>query len=344
MHDSFSFFSLYLFHPRPTKHKNTNMDVLMKTFSAYPPVFSTARAAESLNGGGKILLPSSLVGEIANMQLMYPLQFRIQTRRGREVYSGVQEFTSEEGKVILPQWMFSHLLIEPGEMIRLTTVTLPKGDIVKLRPQKKAFIELSNPKAVLERALLNHTTLSLGTSIVVNYEGVDYDLDIIEMKGVNFPKANAILIIDCNLKVEFERPLDMPPSPVRATPPADFAAPNVIGGSSSVGSNSGSLNFTPVAFKPPSLTGGKKKAATQQPEEEKSKFTAFVGPARTLSGKPAPSLSDTAASNASASSTAGGRTLGTQLGSSAASTPTDPSASSAGFVPFGGKGRTLKGN
>lgn len=315
----------------------------MKTYSAYPPVFSTSRAAEGLNDGGKILLPQTLLGEIANMKLTFPLQFRIQTRHKRECYCGVHEFTSDEGKVILPQWMFAHLLIEPGEMIRLTTVSLPKGDIVKLRPQKKAFIELSNPKAVLEKALQKHTTLTLGTSIVVNYEHVDYDLDIIEMKGVGFPKANAIMIIDCNLKVDFERPLDMPPSPVRAAPPADFGANNVIGGGASIGSgaSSSSLNFTPVAFKPPSLTGGKKKPKADA--EEKPSFSPFLGTARTLSGRPAQPLSDTVTSNASSSSA--GQPLGAQLASTTSTvsgTPTN--GADAAFVPFAGKGRTLKGN
>lgn len=44
--------------------------------------------------------------------------------------------------------MMQNLLVQEGDLIRLTNATLQKGTYVKLQPHTKDFLDISNPKAV----------------------------------------------------------------------------------------------------------------------------------------------------------------------------------------------------
>jgi ubiquitin fusion degradation protein 1 len=44
--------------------------------------------------------------------------------------------------------MMQTLGAQVGEFVKVKTVTLPLGTFVKIQPQTKAFLEISNPKVV----------------------------------------------------------------------------------------------------------------------------------------------------------------------------------------------------
>ena len=90
-------------------------------------------------------------------------------REGRVSHCGVMEFVAEEGVVYLPYWvrdarwyaltlcahcsvpgpqMMQNLLLQEGDIVKLKSISLPKGTYVKLRPQSKDFLDITNPKAV----------------------------------------------------------------------------------------------------------------------------------------------------------------------------------------------------
>jgi hypothetical protein len=50
--------------------------------------------------------------------------------------------------------MMKTLKIEEGSIIRVTGASLPKGKFVKLQAQETSFVEIANPKAVLEQVLI----------------------------------------------------------------------------------------------------------------------------------------------------------------------------------------------
>lgn len=61
-------------------------------------------------------------------------------------------------------------------------VTLKRATFVKLRPQSKDFLDISNHRAVLEKTLRSYTCLTVGDSIVINYNDKKYFIDILETK------------------------------------------------------------------------------------------------------------------------------------------------------------------
>ena len=71
---------------------------------AYP---STFLARQDLEKGNKILLPSSVLGQISQGGMMpQPLVFRINSMRTKKTnYVGVLEFVAPEDTCILPLWV-----------------------------------------------------------------------------------------------------------------------------------------------------------------------------------------------------------------------------------------------
>lgn len=49
--------------------------------------------------------------------------------------------------------MMQNLVLQEGDSVRVRSVPLPKGTYVKLQPHTTDFINISNPKAVLETTL-----------------------------------------------------------------------------------------------------------------------------------------------------------------------------------------------
>ena len=63
--------------------------------------------------------------------------------------------------------MMQNLVIEEGGDVTIESVTLPKGTFAKIQPHETAFIDLPNPRAVLENTLRNYSCLSQGETICV---------------------------------------------------------------------------------------------------------------------------------------------------------------------------------
>ena len=84
--------------------------------------------------------------------------------------------------------------LENGDPIHIQGARLPKGKFVKLQPQTVDFLEISDPKAVLEQALRNYPTLTPGNIIEISYNCLTFEILIMEVQ----PDAEGISI--------FERP------------------------------------------------------------------------------------------------------------------------------------------
>jgi ubiquitin fusion degradation protein 1 len=166
--------------------------------------YSAAMADKThLEQGDKILLPPSAFDVLARLQVDYPMLFQLQNpNRGTLTHCGVLEFTAEEGSCVIPFWMMQNLLIEEGGVLTVTNVSLPKANFVKFQAQHVDFLEISNPRAVLEHALRNFSCITKGDVICVPYNSKNYHFEIKEVKPQD---AACIIETDCN--VDFDAPV-----------------------------------------------------------------------------------------------------------------------------------------
>lgn len=166
--------------------------------------YSAAMADKThLEQGDKILLPPSAFDILARLQVDYPMLFQLQSPdKGTLTHCGVLEFTAEEGSCVVPFWMMQNLLIEEGAILTVTNVSLPKANFVKFQAQHVDFLEISNPRAVLEHALRNFSCITRGDVICVPYNSKNYYFEIKEVKPQD---AACIIETDCN--VDFDAPV-----------------------------------------------------------------------------------------------------------------------------------------
>ena len=184
------------------------MNVFLRQYRAYSPAFF---GKTELNRGNKIILPGSALHELARLRISYPMIFMISNpQMGKKSYCGVLEFSAEEGTCCLPYWMMNNLFLEDGSEVIFRNVTLKKGTFVVLQPHETDFINLSNPKAILEQELTNYSCLMKGDTISINYQGRDFLIDIAECKP-----EDQICVVEADIEVDFKPPLDYKEIPMQ---------------------------------------------------------------------------------------------------------------------------------
>ncbi|PHJ15078.1 ubiquitin fusion degradation protein ufd1cy, partial [Cystoisospora suis] len=94
-----------------------------------------------------------------------------------------------------------NLGLEEGDLVRITNISLPKGTYVQLQPTTTDFLEVSNPRAVLEVALRGYAALSVGDLIYIPFMDKNFQLLVTDLR----PTA-AVSIIETDMEVEFKPP------------------------------------------------------------------------------------------------------------------------------------------
>lgn len=179
-----------------------------RAYDQYLKAYSVAMLAQkertNVSFGGKIIMPPSSLAHLTSLDLEGPWMFQLRNPNNpaASTHAGVLEFIADEGVVHLPYWMMKTLRLNEGDPIRITGAELPKGKRVKLQAQTVDFLEISDPKAVLEQALRNFTCLTQGDMIEISYNSITFQLLIMEI----LPDGPAISILDTDLEVDFAPP------------------------------------------------------------------------------------------------------------------------------------------
>lgn len=335
---------------------SNRIDHFRKQYKVYTGAFA---GKSHIDEGGKIILPSSTLEELANLNIVWPIMLKVTNpQQGISTHCGVLEFSAEEGRAYIPFWMQEHLRLSPGQLLVIENASLHKGTYVKIRPQQKAFIEnISDPKVVLEQKLRNFSCLTTGDTIMIRHLDHDYCIDILEVRANNMPDVDSISITETDVEVDFERPLDMPltPEPVRRER-LEQQFDHAMMGSEASASGSSAQNEAIIGrtgAAPKRRYRSKKEKdeeRARKEKEEQERFVAFQGSGRRLDGKqlktvgaspPITSFMSRAAPSAQDKQTSNGN--GLVIGDrNDGNQQTQTESKESKFVPFGGQGRSLK--
>ncbi|KJE97042.1 ubiquitin fusion degradaton protein [Capsaspora owczarzaki ATCC 30864] len=186
-------------------------------FRCFPVAMLAAKSVsmtQELETGGKIILPPSALDRLTRLNISYPMLFEISEYDevlsrdhpdapavGKVTHAGVLEFIAEPGRVYMPYWLMTNLGISEGSLVRIRSATLDPCSYTKFQWQDAEFMEISNPKAVLEKTLRKFACLTLGDTIAMHYNNKIYELRVTDLK----PKS-AVSIIECDMQVDFEAP------------------------------------------------------------------------------------------------------------------------------------------
>ncbi|CAH1801419.1 unnamed protein product [Owenia fusiformis] len=185
------------------------------TYRCYSVSMLPGNERQDVEKGGKIIMPPSALDKLTRLNIQYPMLFKLtNTRTKRETHCGVLEFVADEGRIYLPYWMMRNLLLEEGALVGIECISLPVATFTKFQPQSTDFLDISNPKAVLENALRNFACLSTGDILAIKYNDRDYELCVLETKP-----GKAVSIIECDMNVDFAPPVGYE-EPTRNAPTA----------------------------------------------------------------------------------------------------------------------------
>ena len=99
--------------------------------------------------------------------------------------------------------MMDQLRLDPGDIIKMHNVNLPLGKFLKIQPQSVDFLDITDPKAVLERALRQYSAVTQGDMIQIHYNDRVYRLLCMEIR----PGQDGISIVETDLEVDFAAPV-----------------------------------------------------------------------------------------------------------------------------------------
>ena len=158
---------------------------------------------EDVERGGKIIMPPSALDQLTRLHIQYPMLFKLQNnQQARHTHCGVLEFVADEGRIYIPYWMMRNLLLNEGDLVEVENVSLQVATFTKFQPQSVDFLDITNPKAVLENMLRSFACLTKGDVISIKYNEREYELCVLETKP-----ENAISIIECDMNVDFAPPV-----------------------------------------------------------------------------------------------------------------------------------------
>ena len=153
--------------------------------------------------GGKIIMPPSALDQLTRLHIQWPMLFKLNNKvKNRDTHCGVLEFVADEGRIYIPYWMMKNLLLQEGDLIEVENVSLKVATFARFQPQSVDFLDITNPKAVLENMLRNFACLTTDDVISIKYNEREYELLVLETKP-----ERAVSIIECDMNVDFAPPV-----------------------------------------------------------------------------------------------------------------------------------------
>ena len=175
-------------------------------YRCYPIAMMPGPERDTANHGGKIFLPASALDKLTQLHITYPMLFELTNgAKSKSTHAGVLEFTAEEGRCYLPYWLMQTLLLEPGDLLQTKSTDLVPGQFIKLQPQNTNFLDISDPKAVLETAFRNFSCLTVGDIFTFSYNETTYEIAVLEVKPEG--EKHAISVQETDLEVDFAPPV-----------------------------------------------------------------------------------------------------------------------------------------
>ncbi|KAJ9149872.1 Ubiquitin fusion degradation protein [Pleurostoma richardsiae] len=175
-------------------------------YRCYPMVMAPGPERPELNYGSKIILPPSALDKVSKLHVQWPLLMELTNgEKGKHTHAGVLEFVAEEGRAYLPQWMMQTLQLDVGDMIQIKTTSLELAKLVKLQPQSVDFLDISDPRAVLERAFRNFATLTKGDVFSFEYNDTVFDVAVLDVKPES--EKMGVSMLETDVSVDFAPPV-----------------------------------------------------------------------------------------------------------------------------------------
>lgn len=101
--------------------------------------------------------------------------------------------------------MMQTLLLDTGDLVQIRSTDLAPASLVKLQPQDVNFLEITDPKAVLEKAFRSFSTLTKDDIFSFKYNDTIYDVAVLEVKPTS--EKMGVSMLETDVSVDFAAPI-----------------------------------------------------------------------------------------------------------------------------------------
>lgn len=101
--------------------------------------------------------------------------------------------------------MMRTLSLEVGDLVEIKSTSLSSARFVKLQPQSSNFLDISDPKAVLEKSFRDFSCVTKGDIFSFEYNSEVYDVAVLEVK----PESDkmGVSMLETDVEVDFAPPV-----------------------------------------------------------------------------------------------------------------------------------------
>ena len=120
-------------------------------------------------------------------------------------HAGVLNFKGADGCVGVPSKVARCLgpYGKEGSRVLVKFTRLPKGEFAALQPETRDFArDVGDVRGALEDVLHRHATLTVGDVLSVPFDGAEYRVRVLGLRGAGGAEAGAVSVVDTDLEVE----------------------------------------------------------------------------------------------------------------------------------------------
>ena len=119
------------------------------------------------------------------------------------------DFRSPENYIFLPKWLMDSLALKSYDLVDISFIRIKLAGLVVLEPQTLAWDAMmeknNNLKVVLEHEVNKYSSLTAGTTILIEVDGIELPLLVKETRDEGGVAVKGVRIQDSDVKVDIER-------------------------------------------------------------------------------------------------------------------------------------------
>ncbi len=140
-----------------------------------------------------------------DINILPPYYFSIETTYSKFTYCGVQDFTADEGIVMIPHCILENLDVNGSDFVNISYIgNIPKGDFVQLEPIQKEIFNIPELDKFLEKVISNYCLLYPEQIITCSYSNTEYNIKVKSIKSIYEFDIEPELIDIVNTDLKFD--------------------------------------------------------------------------------------------------------------------------------------------
>lgn len=127
----------------------------------------------------------------------------------KKAYISPLDFRSPENYIFIPTWLMNTLDLSPMDSVDISFVRIKLAGLVVLQPLTLEWDKLmethKNPKSLLEHEINKYSSLTAGSTILIEVNGVEYPLLVKETRGEGGVSLDGVRVQDSDINVDINR-------------------------------------------------------------------------------------------------------------------------------------------